>query len=111
MKPISVGVNPTAATDTTAYTCPTGYYSLFTVMYINNTGGSSKHITVQWFDASASATYDIITQYSVGAKTYLKFDGGDYIVFEEGDKLKITTESGSTFNFIATFEETGLTRT
>jgi len=110
MRPLSVGVNPTAAVLTTVYTVPTGYYAKFTVMYIHNTGGSTKHITVQWTDASASATYDILTQYNLTAKTYLQFDGNAYIVLEEGDAIKITTESGSTFSFIATFEEIGLTR-
>ena len=110
MRALSVGVNPTAAVDTTVYTCPTGYYAKFTVMYIHNTGGSTKHITVQWFDASANTTLDILTQYDFTSKNYLQFDGNAYIVFEEGDKLKITTQSGSTFSFIATFEQEGLTR-
>jgi hypothetical protein len=110
MRAISVGVSPTAAVDTTVYTCPTGYYAKFTVMYIHNTGGNTKHITVQWFDASASTTLDILTSYTFTSKNYLQFDGGAYIVLEEGDKIKITTESGSTFSFIATFEEIGLTR-
>ena len=111
MRALSVGVSPTAAVDTTVYTCPTGYYAKFTVMYIHNTGGSTKHITVQWFDASANTTLDILTAYDFTSKTYLQFDGNAYIVFEEGDKLKITTQSASTFSFIATFEEEGLTRT
>jgi len=111
MRALSVGVSPTAAVDTTVYTCPRGYYSKFTVMYIHNTGGSTKHITVQWFDASANSTLDILTQYNFTSKNYLQFDGNAYIVLEEGDKIKITTESGSTFSFIATFEEEGLTRT
>ena len=111
MRALSVGVSPTAAVDTTVYTCPRGYYSKFTVMYIHNTGGSTKHITVQWFDASANSTLDILTQYDFTSKNYLQFDGNAYIVFEEGDKLKITTQSASTFSFIATFEEEGLTRT
>ena len=110
MRALSVGVSPTAAVDTTVYTCPTGYYAKFTVMYIHNTGGSTKHITVQWFDASANSTLDILTQYDFSTKTYLQFDGNAYIVLEEGDKIKITTQSGSTFSFIATFEEEGLTR-
>jgi len=79
-------------------------------MYIHNTGGSTKHITVQWFDASANSTLDILTQYDFTSKNYLQFDGNAYIVLEEGDKLKITTQSASTFSFIATFEEIGLTR-
>ena len=110
MRAISVGVSPTAAVDTTVYTCPTGYYAKFTVMYIHNTGGSTKHITVQWFDASANSTLDILTNYDFSTKTYLQFDGNAYIVLEEGDKIKITTQSGSAFSFIATFEEIGLTR-
>ena len=110
MRALSVGVSPTAAVDTTVYTCPTGYYAKFTVMYIHNTGGSTKHITVQWFDASANTTLDILTAYDFTSKTYLQFDGNAYIVFEEGDKLKITTQSASSFSFIATFEEEGLTR-
>ena len=110
MRALSVGVSPTAAVDTTVYTCPTGYYAKFTVMYIHNTGGSTKHITVQWFDASANSTLDILTAYNFTSKQYLQFDGAAYIVLEEGDKIKITTESASTFSFIATFEQIGLTR-
>jgi hypothetical protein len=110
MRPISVPVNPTAATLTSVYTVPTGYYAKMCVMFIHNTSGSNKHITVQWTDASTSTTYDVLSQYTISAKTYVLFDGGAYIVLEEGDAIKITTETGSTFTFIATFEEIGLTR-
>jgi hypothetical protein len=79
-------------------------------MYIHNTGGSTKHITVQWYDASANTTLDILTQYDFTSKQYLQFDGNAYIVLEEDDKIKITTQSASTFSFIATFEQEGLTR-
>jgi hypothetical protein len=110
MRPLSVGINPTANTLTTVYTVPTGYYAKFTVMYIHNTGGSTKHITVQWYDASASTTLDILTSYDFTSKQYLQFDGAAYIVLEEGDRLQITTQSASSFSFIATFEQIGLTR-
>jgi len=110
MRALSVGFSPTAAVDTTVYTCPKGYYAKFTVMYIHNTGGSTKHITVQWYDASANTTLDILTQYNFQSKAYLQFDGNAYIVLEEDDKIKITTESSSTFSFIATFEQEGLAR-
>jgi len=83
MRALSVGVSPTAAVDTTVYTCPRGYYSKFTVMYIHNTGGSTKHITVQWYDASANSTLDILTALDFSTKEYLQFDGNAYIVFEE----------------------------
>lgn len=110
MRALSVGVSPAAAVDTTVYTCPTGYYAKFTVMYIHNTSGNTKHITVQWFDASANSTIDILTAYDFTSKQYLQFDGSAYIVLEEGDKIKITTQSASSFSFIATFEQIGLTR-
>ena len=110
MRPLSVGINPTANTLTTVYTVPTGYYAKFTVMYVHNTGGSTKHITVQWYDSSAATTLDILTSYNLTSKTYLQFDGAAYIVLEEGDKIQITTQSASSFSFIATFEQIGLTR-
>jgi hypothetical protein len=111
VRPVSVGLNPTAATLTTVYTVPTGYYAKFTVMYIHNTGGSTKHITVQWYDASAATTLDILTNYDLTSKQYLQFDGNAYIVLEEGDRIQITTQSASTFSFIATFEVSGAQRT
>jgi len=111
VRPVSVGVSPTAATLTTVYTVPTGYYAKFTVMYIHNTGGSTKHITVQWYDASLAATYNILSEYNFSSKTYLQFDGAAYIVLEEGDRIQITTEAGSTFSFLATFEVNGAQRT
>ena len=110
MRPVSVGVSPTAAVLTTVYTVPTGYYAKFTVMYVHNTGGSTKHITVAWYDASTTTSYDILTSYNFTSKSYLQFDGAAYIVLEEGDKIQITTEAGSTFSFIATFEVEGAQR-
>lgn len=110
MRAISVGVSPAAATLTTVYTVPTGYYAKFTVMYIHNTGGSTKHITVQWYDASTASTIDILTSYDFTSKQYLQFDGNAYVVLEEGDRIQITTQSASTFSFIATFEVEGAQR-
>ena len=39
-----------------------------------------------------------------------RFSDGPYNIVNNGDQIKITTETGSTFTFIGTFEETGLTR-
>jgi len=110
MRPSSVGVSPTAAVLTTVYTVPTGYYAKFTVMYVHNTGGSTKHITVAWYDASTATSYDILTAYDFTSKAYLQFDGNAYMVLEEGDKIQITTQAASTFSFIATFEVEGAQR-
>lgn len=109
MRPLSVGVNPTAGVTTTVYTVPTGYYALFNLLYIHNTGGSTKNITVEWYDASAATTIDILTEVTYSSKSYTQFSNA-YIVFEEGDQLRLTPESASAFAVVATFEEIGLTR-
>lgn len=111
MRPVSVGISPTAATLTTVYTVPTGYYALFNLLYAHNASGSTKHFTAQWYDSSSSTSYDILKEYSLNAKDYLKFDGGAYIVLEEGDQVRVTTETGSTYTFICTFEVQGAQRT
>jgi hypothetical protein len=111
MRPVSVGLEPTANTLTTVYTVPTGYYANLVLAYIHNIGGSTKEITVVWNDASAASSHDILTAVSFTSKEYLtKFSKENYIVFEEGDKLQITTEAGSSFSFFATFEVFGETR-
>ena len=109
MRPVSVGVNPTAGSTSTIYTVPTGYYAKFNLLYVHNTSGSTKSITVQWYDASAGTSVDILTDVSYASKAYTQFDNA-YVVMEEGDQLRVTPESGSAFAIIATFEETGLTR-
>ena len=110
MRPISVGVSPTAATLTTVYTVPTGYYALFSLLYIHNTTGSTKAITAQWYDASLATSYAILENYGLTSKEYLKFDGEAFIALEEGDQLRVTTETGSTFTVLATFEIYGAQR-
>jgi hypothetical protein len=109
MRPISVGINPTAGTTTTVYTVPTGYYALFNLLYVHNTGANNKYLTVQWYDASAAASIDILTQVPYTCKTYTQFSDA-YVVMEEGDQLRVTPEATSSFAIIATFEQIGLTR-
>lgn len=109
MRPISVGVQPAAEVTTAVYTVPTGYYALFNMLYVHNTGSQNKFITVQWFDTSANNSIDILTAVPYASKTYTQFSNA-YIVMEEGDQLRVTTEAGSAFAVVATFEQIGLTR-
>jgi hypothetical protein len=46
----------------------------------------------------------------MNSKDYLKFNSS-YIVMEEGDQFRVTTESGSTFSVLATFDLYGAQRT
>jgi len=109
MRPVSVGLTLASGVMTTVYTVPTGYYAKFNLLYIHNTTGNNKTITVQWYDASTNTSIDFLSAVPYTAKAYTQFDNA-YVVMEEGDQLRITTESTSAFAIIATFEETGLTR-
>ncbi|OBQ41254.1 MAG: hypothetical protein AN484_21370 [Aphanizomenon flos-aquae WA102] len=110
MRPISVSKNLTAATATTLYTVPTGYYAKCVLIHACNTS-PSKHISFSWYDASTATTTLIVSEQVLSARTTLSLiSETQYFVMEEGDYLTATSEAGSTFSVLATFEETGLTR-
>lgn len=110
MKPLSVGVNLTANLLTNVFTVPLGYYAKIVLVRATNKTGSTKFISLDWTDTSDAVTYSISNQQAVTTFT-TGFDFGDsYIVLEEGDILKATSEAGSTFTVIATIELIGLTR-
>jgi len=102
-RPVTVGLNLTANTLTTVYTVPTGYYAKWNLMYLFNGTGSTKNIAAYWHDAST--TTDIyVMDGTVTSKNYVRQDGGAYVVMEEGDKVMMLSEAGSTFSTICTFE-------
>jgi hypothetical protein len=111
MREISVGKNLTAATATTLYTVPTGYYSKCILLHVANSTSSNKHISLSWYDTSASLSIPITFETVVSSKT--NFDpitNTQFFVMEEGDYITATSESGSTITVIGTFEQIGLTR-
>ncbi len=110
MRAISVGANLTANTLTTLYTVPTGYYAKVVLLRAANASSSTKHITFDWTDTSASATYSVVYQQAISSKTTQDWGGTSYFVMEEGDILKATSESASTFAVAITVEQIGLTR-
>jgi hypothetical protein len=112
MRPISVGVNPTANTLTTLYTVPTGMYAVVTLLHANNATNSNKHVTFDWTDTSAATTISVAYQYTISGKTSFEFGlTNGVFVMEEGDILKVTTETGSTMGIIVTLELEGSQRT
>ena len=108
MRPISVGSRPTAATLTTLYTVPLGYYAKLVLFLAVNEGAGNKHVTLEWYDTSAAQSYQLLYQTLVTAKDFLILN--DYVVLEEGDILRVETESASTFSAIATIELEGSQR-
>lgn len=103
MREISVGLNLSSGTATTVYTVPVGYYARWTLMYLFNNSGSTKSISVYWRDSSAS-TNIYVHNGTIAAGSYVRQDGGAYVVLEEGDTVVMQDEAGSTFSTICTFE-------
>lgn len=104
MRQISVGNNLTAATKTTVYTVPTGHYALWNLCYIVNHSGNNKTIDVFWYDKSTNIEVKVLDNYVLSPAQFLKFDGGAYIVLEEGDEIRCESEAASDMSAINTFE-------
>lgn len=104
MREISVGNNLTADTKTTVYTVPTGYYAKWNLCYVVNHTGNNKTIDAIWYDASTNTEIYVLDGYLLSPTQFIKFDGGAYVVLEEGDQIRMQPEAGSTMSSINTFE-------
>jgi hypothetical protein len=73
---------------TTVYTCPTNFTARIKEVWVTNVDGSSAaDITLKWTDASASATYAILSTKSVAADSYVQLTDTN-IILEAGDIFK-----------------------
>ena len=104
MKEHSVGTILTDDTKTTIYTVPTGYYAKWNLCYVVNHAGANKNIDVIWYDLSNTTEFFVLDDYSLATKSFVKFDGGAYVVLDEGDEIRAQGEATSTFHLINTFE-------
>ena len=112
MRTLSVGRVLTAATATTLYTVPTGYYARCTGLHAANSTATNKFISLSWYDLSATATIPITFENAVVAKSFLDpITVNTSFVMEEGDYIIATSETASTMSIIATFEVNGAQRT
>lgn len=98
----SIGKNLTAGVSNTIFTVPSGYHAEVTMLFIANSGGSTKAMSAAWHDGS---TITFQGTKSVNAGEYLQFGGqtGNFLIMTDGDYLTITPEAGSTFTCIVSF--------
>lgn len=101
---ISVGNNKSTTTKEALYTVPTKQTAYWNLLYIVNTGANNKYVTVYWYDKSLNTEYSILNQYTLNSRQYVQFDGNAVTVLDEGDEIRIETESSSSFSFIATLD-------
>jgi hypothetical protein len=104
MRPQSVGTILTTTTKTTIYKVPVGYYAKWNLCYVVNHAGNNKTIDALWYDASTATEYYVLDNYQISPTQFVKFDGGAYVVLEEGDEVRAQAESGATFHLLNTFE-------
>lgn len=104
MKPFSVGKNLVANTKTLMYTIPSNYYAKWNLLYAHNATTSAKKFSAWWYDKSSDTEIPIIDNYPLPASEYLKFDGGAYVVLEEGDEIRVKSETGAVTSCLITVE-------
>lgn len=103
MRELTVGKNLTAGSANTVYTVPKGCKAIATLLFLANSGGSTKAISAAWYDVSESAAIPIVGAKSLGAGEALQFNQGR-MVMDEGDYLTATPEAGATISCIFTVE-------
>ena len=101
---LSKGTAVPDATLTTVYTCPDNFTAKVVLLFAANHSNSNKTIKIEWYDSSASTAYHIVSGYVVSSYNFLKFDQS-YLVLNEGDYIRVTTEAGSSFDVTVTVEE------
>ena len=103
-RPYSVGTILTTTTKTTIYTVPTGYYAKWNLCYVVNHAGNNKTIDVSWTNAAGTKEVFVLDKFVLASKAFVKFDGGAFVILEEGDVIKAQAETGSQMHLINTFE-------
>jgi|LakMenE18May11ns_1017448.scaffolds.fasta_scaffold7949029_1 hypothetical protein len=103
MRELTIFKNITAGVTTTIYTVPKGCKAIATLLFLANSGGTTKTISAAVHDASTAATVPIVGAKSLGAGDALQFNQGR-MVMDEFDYITVTSESGATMSCIFTME-------
>jgi NAD kinase len=74
------------------------------LLFATNHSTSSKWINVWWYDKSENTEIEILSQYPITAKTFLRIDGQAYVMLDEGDEIRVQSETGSVTTCIITVE-------
>jgi hypothetical protein len=100
----SVGKNLTANVKTTVFTVPTRNIAKWTLAHISNHTGGDKSVSLWWYDSSENTEVVIIDGYNLDARKYVQFNGGAYIILDEGDQIRVQSETGSAMSITVTLE-------
>lgn len=104
MNKFSIGLHPTATVENTILTVPKNQVAIVHMIMMSNHTGNNKTGSL-WWEHGHDATHDI---YIVDDKTFTSAEllnlSEIELVMREDDKIKVTTEAGSDFSVIVTFD-------
>jgi hypothetical protein len=100
----SIGTNLVDGAANTIYTVPPNHTAKVELLFVTNTSGGNKTITIKWHDTSLNTNYFIVGGYVISSHNFLKIDGS-YIALSAGDYLVVTPEAGSTMDATVSVEE------
>ena len=103
-RPHSVGKDLVANTKTTMFTVPTRNMAKWNLLFATNHSASSKWLSVWWYDASENVEIEVLSEYPITAKNFLRIDGEAYVALDEGDEIRVQSETGSVTTCIITVE-------
>ena len=102
-RPHSVGKDLVANTTTVMFTVPTRNIARWSLLFAANHSASSKWFTCWWYDSSENTEIEVVFEYAITAKNFLKFDGSE-VILDEGDEIRVQSETGSSCTCIITVE-------
>lgn len=97
----------TGTSATTVYTVASAF-SVLTSINVANTTGSAVNATVGWYDASATATYQLTGTTSIAANgsLFIEFEAGFQLA--EDDEIRVTAGTGNALHVAVTaYEQAG----
>lgn len=103
MRPQSAGAELVPNTKTTLFTVPRQNIGKWVLLYAHNASASSKTFSAWWYDSSTETEIAIFLDSPLTAKSYIKMDGS-YILLEEGDEIRVKSETGSVCTCVITVE-------
>lgn len=100
----------TDAVAVTLYTCPSNCKAHMNLLFITNGSANDSDIEIKWYRAADSASYFILGAKNLASGEFIQFDGGAFIVLEEGDYIQLTPDNTAGGNnpkidFFCTVEE------
>ena len=75
----------------TLYTCPANAKAHMNLLFVTNASSNASDLNIQWYRASKTTSYFIIGGKNLTQGEFIQFDGGAFIVLEEGDYITVET--------------------